>query len=300
MKRTKLEGLAKEKNGRTETGRVAVSKTYKLFIGGKFPRTESGRYTPLHLQDGRMINVCQASRKDLRNAVVAARKQLGDWSGRTAYNRGQILYRIAEMLEGRKDQFVSDLCAMGMDQSSATEEVIKSIDCIIYFAGWCDKYLQIFSSVNPVSTSHFNFSAPEPVGVVGIVVPEKIGMVSFVNQLMAVLTGANTAVVVVPEELALAAITFAEVVHTSDVPAGVINILTGSTAELLPHLSSHMDINGLIYCGSINGELQSIQETGADHVLRVASRTSEEAVTMSPYHIMDMQEIKTTWHPIGK
>jgi acyl-CoA reductase-like NAD-dependent aldehyde dehydrogenase len=279
--------------------RIPVNKTYKLYIGGNFPRTESGRYTAVVLKDGTTVNVCQSSRKDFRDAVVAARKAQSGWSARSAYNRSQILYRIAEVMEGRKIQFISNLEASGHTLEVATAEVEKSIDCIIYYAGWCDKYVQIYSCVNPVASSHFNFSIPEPTGVVGLLAGAEQSLSGMIGHLLPIICGANTTVVLVPAELATSAIDFAEVLATSDVPAGVVNILSGDTTELIPHFGSHLDVNALIYAGEQNDEFKYLQELASEHILRLVDRRSSALQEIGPYQILDTQEIKTTWHPIG-
>lgn len=282
--------------------RLNVNKTYKIFIGGKFPRTESGRYYALNDKKGNLIaNVCLSSRKDFRNAVVAARKAFGSWSGATALNRGQILYRLAEMLEGRKDQFITELHAMGSTRQKAEKEIEASIDRLIYYAGWSDKYQQIFSAVNPVSTPHFNFSAPEPTGVVAIIAPEDHGLLGMISALAPVIVGGNTAILLASESQPLSSISFAEVVHTSDVPSGVVNILTGKRTELLNHMASHMDVNAIFYCGNEDEEIQKITELASENMKRTIfyrkSDWSSEAA-QSPYFIEKTQEIKTTWHPV--
>ena len=285
------------------TSRVPVAKTYKIYIDGKFPRTESGRYFPLENGDGDVIaNICRGSRKDFRNAVVAARKALSGWSSSSAYLRGQILYRIAEMLEGRADQFVAELVLMGASKRRARKEVDASIDRLIYYAGWSDKYQQIFSAVNPVSSSHFNFSVLEPTGVVSLLAPDDSGLLGLVSNIAPVIVGGNTTVVLASEQLPLCAVSFAEVLHASDVPAGVVNILTGHRDELTGQFASHMDVNAVIYCDGDEATAKDVQERAADNIKRVISRTDtdwskEEA--QSPYLIRDCQETKTTWHPIG-
>ena len=218
--------------------RLNIQKTYKLYIGGKFPRTESGRYFPLHDKKGHLIsNMCLSSRKDFRNAVVAARKAQSSWSGATAMNRGQILYRIAEMLEGRKEQFVKEIQMQGASKAKAIKEVEASIDRLVYYAGWSDKYQQIFSSVNPVSSAHFNFSALEPMGVVSLIAPEEFGLLGLVSILAPAMVGGNTLVVLASGTLPLCSVSFAEVLHASDVPGGVVNILTGDKKELISHMA---------------------------------------------------------------
>jgi acyl-CoA reductase-like NAD-dependent aldehyde dehydrogenase len=286
----------------TEMSRLAVQKTYKIFIGGKFPRTESGRYYPLLDKKGNLLaNMCLSSRKDFRNAVVAARKAQSGWASATAMNKGQILYRLAEMLEGRRNQFVGEVRALGASASKAEKEVDAAIDRLVYYAGWSDKYQQVFSSVNPVSSSHFNFSNSEPVGVVGIIAPEEQGLLGLVSVLAPAIVGGNTAVLLASHSKPLSAISFAEVIHTSDVPAGVVNVLTGDRTELIPHMASHMDVNALVYCGSDTEEMKTISEMASENVKRTVFYKKSDwdrDSNQSPYFIEKTQEIKTTWHPV--
>lgn len=280
---------------------MKILKTYKIYIGGQFPRTESGRSYVVNDAHGNPIaNVCQSSKKDVRNAVQAARKAFGTWSERSAFNRGQILYRIAEMLEGRKTQFVEELTLQGQALESATKEVETCIDRIVYYAGWCDKYQQILSSVNPVNSSHFNFSVSEPTGVVGIVADQTTGLMGLVAQLMPVIAGGNTAVIIASESLPLSSISFAEVLETSDVPGGVVNILTGSPAEMLPTLAEHIDVNALFLSNESEDLVKSAQLSAIDNLKRVVVMkhdwSQENAQGIS--FISSFQEIKTTWHPI--
>lgn len=282
-------------------GRLEILKTYKIYIGGQFPRTESGRYyTPLDKQGNPLANVCLSSRKDLRNAVVAARKAFGGWSERPAFNRGQILYRIAEMLEGRRSQFTEELVKQGSSPEDAKKEVDQSIDLLVYYCGWSDKFQQVFSAVNPVASSHFNFSVPEPMGVTGIIAPQASSLLGLVSTLIPVITGGNTAVILASEQLPLCAVTFAEVLHASDVPSGIINILTGTEAELVPQFGSHMDINAILYAGASDEHYKMLQELGIDNVKRIKryDEGNAEGPVQDPYLIMDFQEIKTTWHPV--
>ncbi|MBL7981401.1 MAG: aldehyde dehydrogenase family protein [Flavobacteriales bacterium] len=226
--------------------RLPVMKTYKIFIGGKFPRTESGRYYQPKGADGKpLANVCRSSRKDVRDAVVAARGAVGSWAGRSAFNRGQILYRIGEMLEGRSAQFVHELVLHGAAQKQAEAEVAAAIDLWIHYAGWCDKYQALFSSVNPTNTSHFNFSVVEPTGVVGIQCAGSNGLLELVSLIAPVIAGGNTCVVVASEKHPLPAVTFTEVLATSDLPGGVVNLMTGFRSELLKPLVAHMDVNAV-------------------------------------------------------
>ena len=283
--------------------RVPVAKTYKIYINGKFPRTESGRYFTLENSDGEVIaDICRSSRKDFRESVVAARNAFSNWSAASAYLRGQILYRIAEMLEGRKDQFVSELVSQGETKRRVQNEVESSIDRLIYYAGWSDKYQQIFSSVNPVSSSHFNFSVLEPTGVVAILAPDESGLLGLVSNIAPVIVGGNTCVVLASEKLPLCAVSFAEVLHASDVPAGVVNILTGFRKELTEHFASHMDVNAVIFCDGESTDAREIQDRAADNIKRVIDRVDtdwDDEAAQNPYLIKDTQETKTTWHPIG-
>ena len=280
--------------------RINVLKTYKIFIGGKFPRTESGRFYQLNNRSKAIANVCLSSRKDLRNAVVAARGAFEKWSGATAYNRSQILYRMAEMMEGRKDQFISELVLQGVDRKEATVEVDLSIDRVIYFAGWADKINQVFGSVNPVATSHFNFSLMEPMGVVGLVAPEKSGLLGLVSSLCPILVSGNCAVVLASEKLPLCSITLAEVLATSDVPGGVVNILTGKKEEIMVHLAKHMDVNAIYLTDNLEHK-KSVQEEAIHNLKRVVvgkQKSWDDRTVENPYIITDFMETKTTWHPV--
>ncbi len=281
--------------------RVEVLKTYKIYIGGKFPRTESGRYyTPTNAKGDALGNICLCSRKDVRNSVVAARKAQGGWAGRAAFNRGQVMYRIAEMLEGRKAQFIEELIFQGATKIKAEQEVNTAIDRLIYYAGWCDKYTQVLGSVNPVASSHFNFSVHEPTGVVGIIADESTSLIGLVSMIAPVIAGGNTCVVIASESLPLSAITFAEVLGTSDVPGGVINILTGASEEMAKPLSTHMDVNALAYSGNDEAVLKELQEYAVMNLKRVRSYTKDwmNSDSQDLYMISDYQEVKTTWHPI--
>jgi len=281
--------------------RIEVLKTYKIYIGGSFPRTESGRYYPLIVNKKTVANMCLSSVKDFRNAVVAARGAHGGWSHKTAYNRCQILYRIAEVLEGRKAQFVSELELQGIAKAKAEKEVDLSIDRLIYYAGWCDKYTQLYSTVNPVSGSFFNFSVPEPTGVVSVYAPQQSGLLGLVTQIASIISGGNTCVVLASEQLALCAVTFAEVLATSDVPGGVVNILTGNPTELLTQFAAHKDVNAILYCGKDADMIAKIQDLAIENLKRVVIREDSDYFDdkhESPYLIYDFQETKTTWHPI--
>lgn len=290
-------------NGKSDSPRLSVLKTYKLYIGGKFPRTESGRFFPLEGKDGSVIaNVCRGSRKDFRNAVAVARKALSGWAGRAAFNRGQILYRIGEMLEGRAPQFIEELMQTDASKEAATKEVRSAVDRLVYYAGWCDKYQQIFGSVNPVASSHFNFSVPEPTGVVAAFAPVENGLLGLVTVIAPLIAGGNTVVVLASDAHPLPSITFAEVLNSSDVPGGVVNILTGHRGELISHFSTHMDVNAVLYSGDDAKQIAELQENATENVKRVILRKDKDWYddgAQGPYHILDAQEIKTTWHPVG-
>lgn len=285
------------------SSRVPVAKTYKIYIDGKFPRTESGRYFPLENSDGNVIaNMCWGSRKDFRNSVVAARKAFPGWSSASAYLRGQIMYRIAEMLEGRSDQFVAELVLQGQSKRRAKKEVEATIDRLIYYAGWSDKYQQIFSAVNPVSSSHFNFSVLEATGVVSVLAPNDSSLLGLVSNVIPAIVGGNTCVVLASEKMPLCAVSFAEVLHASDVPGGVVNILTGYREELVGQFASHMDVNAVVFCDGDAEVARDIQEQAADNIKRVIARVDADWAkekSQNPYLIKETQETKTTWHPIG-
>lgn len=289
----------KKTNGNT---RLLVLKTYKLYIGGKFTRTESGRYYSPKNASGKVpANVCRSSRKDFREAVVAARAAADGWASRSAYNRSQIIYRIAEIMEGRKAQFVEEMQRMDYSKAKAETEVNTAIDRLVYYAGWADKYLQIFSSVNPVASSHFNFSLPEPTGVVAGIAAEENALIGLVSVVAPIITGGNVCIILASESKPLCAITFAEALNDSDVPGGVVNILTGLKNELHSHFSSHKDVNAIVYCGNDKALIKSIQTNAATNVKRAIIHSDVNQVSddaQSPYFIMDTQEIKTTWHPI--
>ena len=283
--------------------RIDIQKTYKLFIGGKFPRTESGRYIKwMDKKESLVVNICRGSRKDFRNAMVSARGAVSGWSTRTAYNRAQILYRIGEMLEGRREQFMAELILQGLTIKQAKNEIDQSIDRLIYYAGWADKFQQVFSRVNPVSLPYFNFTIPESTGVVAAIAPDDSSLLGLVSIIAPVIAGGNSIVILASESFPLCSISFAEVLQTSDVPGGVVNILTGYRKELLEHFSSHMDVNAIIYCGD-NTDDQKLVETNAalnvKHVILFPNQDWSKDQHESPYHILKCQETKTTWHPIG-
>ena len=280
--------------------RLAVRKTYKLFIGGAFPRSESGRSYVVADAKGRFVaNASQASRKDARDAVAAARKAFPGWSGRTAYNRGQILYRVAEMLEGRRDQFVDELRQAGAAKGAAGAEADAAVDRWVWYAGWADKLDAVAGAANPVSGPFFNFSTPEPTGVVAVVAPDSplLGLVSVVAP--AIVSG-NTVVAVASEPAPLPSITLAEVLATSDLPGGVVNVLTGRRAEIAPWLASHMDVNAIDLAGVPGDLVQDLEEKAAGNLKRVL-RPRSAAWTDEPgtARMTAFLETKTVWHPVG-
>lgn len=277
--------------------RLDVRKTYKLYIGGQFPRSESGRSYPALDSHGEVVaRVARGSRKDLRDAVRHARTAQGGWAARTGYNRGQILYRVAEMIEDRFETFASQVQVMDPDRRRARREVERSIDTLVWYAGWADKFAQIYGNLNPVAGPYFNISAPEPTGVVGIVAPSEPALLGLVSRLAPVLVPGNTAVVVGSEERPLPAATLAEVLETSDVPAGVVNILTGYTDELVPWLADHMDVNAIDAAGAGPEQRRRIQEGAVHNVKRVVDG---DPTRLSPYVIAGFTETKTVWHPKG-
>lgn len=284
-------------------GRLAIQKTYKLYIDGRFPRTESGRYYKVVDANGEpFADACRATRKDLREAVVAARGAAGRWQGASAYLRAQILYRIAEMLEGRADQFVSELVALGATRAAARREVAATVDRLVYFSGWCDKITQVFGAINPVASAHYNFSTLEPTGVVGIVAPPDSALLGLVSVVAPVIAGGNSCVVLAQERNPLCAITFAEVLHAADVPAGVVNILTGYANEMLVHCAKHKDVNALVHCLEPGTTRTQIEREAAINIKRVVRRHGTDwrsPAAENPYAITDTQEVKTTWHPVG-
>ena len=285
------------------TDSLHINKTYKLYIDGKFLRTESGHYIKwTDPQKNMTINFCRGSRKDFRNAVVAARSAFKAWSSRSAYNRGQIFYRIAEMFEGRKEQFKSELILQGLTKKQSEKEVALSINRLVYYAGWADKYQQLFSRVNPVSSPYYNFSFPEPTGVVSVIAPDDSCLLGFLSLIVPAVVGGNTVVILASETYPLCGITFAEVLQSSDVPGGVINIMSGRRSELIEQFSSHMDVNAIIYSGVDSGHARMIEKNTALNVKRLVNYADQDWINtdaQGPYHIMKSQEIKSTWHPIG-
>jgi acyl-CoA reductase-like NAD-dependent aldehyde dehydrogenase len=291
-----------------EVERLDVRKTYKLYIGGKFPRTESGRsYLVTSARGKPLANACRASRKDVRDAVRSARGAFPGWSGLTAYNRGQILYRIAEMLEGRHKQFVDEMAsAEGPSRRVAGDAVAKAIDRWVWYAGWADKIDQVLGSANPVAGPYFNFSVPEPTGVVGLVAPADSSLLGLVSRLAPIIVSGNSAVVLASEGRPLPAVTLTEVLATSDLPGGVVNLLTGFTAELVKPLAAHMDVDALDLAGLDLALLRDVELAAAENVKRVAPPVRlaardwlDDAKGQDPYWIAQFLEIKTVWHPAG-
>ena len=283
--------------------RIDVRKTYKLYIGGAFPRSESGRSYVVNDAKGRLVaNAARASRKDARDAVVAARAAFGGWSTRTAYNRAQVVYRVAEVLEGRRDQFEAELRASeGVTPAKARTFVDASIDRLVWYAGWADKITQVVGNANPVAGPYFNLSTPEPSGVIAVVAPQGplLGLVSVVAPL--IVTG-NTVVVIASEQHPLTAITLGEVMATSDLPGGVVNVLTGSQAEIAPWLASHMDVNGIDLTGVTDEELATdLEVAAADNLKRVRRPAPATDWLAEPGldRMTQFLETKTVWHPIG-
>jgi acyl-CoA reductase-like NAD-dependent aldehyde dehydrogenase len=279
---------------------LTVKKTYKHFVGGQFIRSESGRTDRISSPDGTFVtHVCSASRKDLRSAVEKARKTESSWSGKSAYNRGQILYRIAEVLSYRMSDFVDELTMEGFGKKEAKADVQAAIDLWVSYAGWTDKFSSLFSSVNPVASSHFNFSVPEPIGTVGLHLCGMRGIKALTSALAPVIAGGNTSVVLIPSEGVLANLTMAEVFHTSDVPAGVINLLSCPLPDVASHLASHRDIPSVAFFGLEADQQKEMQQLASANMKRIRFGDIETAKESSPYEIMAYQEIKTTWHPIG-
>jgi len=289
--------------------RIGVRKTYKLYIGGAFPRTESGRAYEIFDARGRLLaNASRGTRKDIRDAVRAARSAQPGWSSKTAYNRSQILYRIAELMEGRRDQFIAEVTAAeGTSRPRAARLVDASIDRWVWYAGWADKYAQVIGTVNPVAGAYFNFSVPEPTGVVGIVAPEQSSLLGLVSRLAPVIVSGNAAVVVASEARPLPAVTLTEVLATSDVPGGVVNVVTGLRRELLGHLAGHMDVNALDAFAADPAEAAQLEEIAVENVKRFVRPAAGGLArydwlgdgAQSPYLIGEFVEIKTVWHPIG-
>jgi acyl-CoA reductase-like NAD-dependent aldehyde dehydrogenase len=290
----------------TDTDRLAIKKTYKLYIGGKFPRSESGRsYEVTDSKNKFLANAAWASRKDARDAVKAARAAFTGWSSATAYNRGQVLYRVAEVMEGRRTQFVDEVASgEGLTRPRAEKAVDNAIDRWVWYAGWSDKIAQVVGSSNPVAGPYFDFSVPEPTGVVAVLAPQKSSLLGLVSVLAPVIVSGNTAVVTSSHERPLPAITLGEVLATSDVPAGVVNVLTGKLSDTAPWLASHMDVNGIDLAG-VAGEPEQARElelAAADNLKRVVRPADSEpdwSAEPSLVGITSFLETKTVWHPVG-
>ncbi|KEI46144.1 aldehyde dehydrogenase family protein [Saccharopolyspora rectivirgula] len=290
-------------DGRTPE-RLAVAKTYKLYLGGAFQRSESGRVYPVHEATGGFLaNAARASRKDVRDAVSAARKAFAGWSGATPYNRGQVIYRIAEVLEGRRAQFTAGLrAAEGLSAGEAEAVLDTAIDRLVWYAGWTDKVAAVLGSPNPVAGPYFSCSSPEPVGVVGVLAPQNSCLLGLISALAPVIATGNTCVLVASERRPLPAIDFAEVLATSDVPGGVVNVLTGRTAELGPVLAAHADVNALDLTGAADAELRAeLEEAAAGTAKRVLATAEPDDWTTDPglRRLRSFVELKTLWHPLG-
>jgi acyl-CoA reductase-like NAD-dependent aldehyde dehydrogenase len=292
-------------------GRLEVRKTYKLYVGGEFPRSESGRSYVVRRPDGTpLANAVRASRKDLRDAVRAARKAAEPWAGKTAMNRGQVLYRVAELMEGRRDQFAAEVAvAEGLNEARSRDLVSRAIDRWVWYAGWADKIAQVLGSSNPVAAPYFNFTIPEATGVVGVVAPETSSLLGLVSRLAPPLVAGNVAVVVASESRPLPAVTLGEVLATSDVPGGVVNLLTGYKKELVPVLAGHVDVDAIDTWGVPDALRTEIETLAADNVKRVSRRPSrvldarfdwtDDRATERPEWIAAFLEMKTVWHPVG-
>lgn len=279
---------------------LTVKKTYKHFVGGQFIRSESGRTVSVHTPDGDFVtHVSATSRKDLRGAVEKARKSETAWSGKSAYNRGQILYRIAEVLSYRMSDFIDELTMEGFGKKEAKSDVQDAIDLWVSYAGWTDKYSALFSSVNPVASSHYNFSVPEPVGTIGLYLVNSRGIRALTAALAPVLAGGNTSVVLLPSQGILANLTMAEVFHTSDVPAGVVNLLSCPLSDVASHLASHRDLASVLFMGLELDQQKEMQQLASSNLKRIKFVGTNAPKESSPYEIMAFQEIKTIWHPVG-
>ncbi|MEV7865490.1 aldehyde dehydrogenase family protein [Streptomyces sp. NPDC088124] len=296
--------MSKESTG-AGTGRLNVFKTYKLYVGGKFPRSESGRvYEVTDTKGGWLANAPLSSRKDARDAVVAARKAFGGWSGATAYNRGQVLYRVAEMLEGRREQFVREVAeAEGLSKPKAAAVVDAAVDRWVWYAGWTDKIAQIAGGANPVAGPFFNLSTPEPSGVVAVLAPRESSFLGLVSVIAPVIATGNTAVVVASETSPLPALSLGEVLATSDVPGGVVNILSGRAAEIAPPLAAHQDVNGIDLTGADEALAKELEIAAADNLKRVrrpgATDTADWTAAPGTHRLTAFLETKTVWHPTG-
>jgi acyl-CoA reductase-like NAD-dependent aldehyde dehydrogenase len=297
--------------GNGSNGRIDVRKTYKLYIGGAFPRSESGRsYVVRASDDTPLANACRASRKDLRDAVRAARKAFEPWADKSAMNRGQVLYRVAELMEGRREQFVAEVAqAEGLREAKARETVTRAIDRWVWYAGWADKIAQVLGSSNPVAASYFNFTIPEPTGVVGVVAPEQSSLLGLISRLAPPLVAGNAVVVIASETRPLPAVTLTEVLATSDVPGGVVNVLTGLKRELIPIMAGHVDVDAIDVWGVPDDLRTDVELVAADNVKRLARRPPgttdarfdwlDDRAAERPEWIAAFLEMKTVWHPIG-
>jgi acyl-CoA reductase-like NAD-dependent aldehyde dehydrogenase len=285
--------------------RLEVRKTYKLYVGGKFPRSESGRsYEVTGAKGAFLANAARASRKDVRDAVVAARGAQPGWAAATAYNRGQVLYRVAEIMEGRRDQFIAEVAAAeGVTDKRATAQVDTAIDRWVWYAGWSDKFQAVHSTANPVAGPYFDLSVPEPTGVVGALAPQNSSLLGFVAVVAPIVVAGNTVVVVASQERPLPAVTLGEVLATSDVPGGVINILTGHTDELAPVLASHLDVNAIDLTGWAGRDVTDLEVAAAENVKRIVQAEPQEPdftePPQGPRRIVAFCETKTVWHPKG-
>lgn len=286
-----------------DRGRLEVRKTYKLYVGGEFPRSESGRSYPAKDGDGKVVaRVARATRKDVREAVRAARGAVPSWSEKTPYNRGQVLYRVAELMEGRREQFVEEVRRAGATDPEAG--VDRAIDRWVWYAGWADKIHHVLGSVNPVAAPYFNFTIPEPTGVVGMIPPPDAPLLGLVSRLAPAIVSGNCAVVLASERWPIPAITLSEVLATSDLPGGVVNILTGYTAELAPWLAGHMDVNAIDVTGLPDDLGQDVERLSAENVKRIVRADGSQSdwladTAQSPYAVTAFMEMKTVWHPMG-
>jgi acyl-CoA reductase-like NAD-dependent aldehyde dehydrogenase len=287
--------------GQAPPARLGVRKTYKLFIGGAFPRSESGRSYPVHDTAGELLAyAAKASRKDLRDAVVAARKAFGGWSGATAYNRGQVLYRVAELMEGRAAQFAAEVAqAEGLKPAQAEAAVAAAIDRWVWYAGWSDKVTQVAGAANPVAGPYFNFTVPEPTGVVVLLAPAQSSLLGLVSVLAPVIVTGNCAVLIASEHRPLPSVVLAEVLATSDVPPGVVNVLTGSGAELAPVAADHMDVNAIDLTGAQADHRAALERAAAGNLKRVFADHERWAEPPGTRRLLAALEIKTVWHPVG-
>jgi len=284
------------------SSRLEVRKTYKLYIGGAFPRSESGRSYPVSSSRGKLLaHAAQASRKDVRDAVRAARSALRGWSGATAYNRGQVLYRVAELLEGRRAQFSDEVAAAeGLSAPKARAAVDAAIDRWVHYAGWTDKFAQVTGATDPVAGPYFTFSLPEPTGVVGVLAPQDSSLLGLVSVVAPVLATGNTAVVIASQDRPLPAVSLTEVLATSDVPGGVLNLLSGFTAELAPWLAAHRDVNALDLTGAAPAARADLRAAAAETVKRVyVPRATDWSAAPDLSRLRAFTEVKTVWHPIG-